>query len=340
MTRRKIFLSAIVLGGLALAAGLALCVRWSKPAQPLLRVNRHVLTVQEKDSMVALMVEMARAGKPDISDSEIRKLQRQFGASYTNLYIRQSVVADYAAREGVVVSPELMTEFQKRAVANKGRAYRVKTYDDLLTKLGAHAPAFSKLVTSEASFEAFRQHVIATHPTNFPPTFVAEEQERIRLHNIDMAASNVVIFARATNVWNRLVAAGGTNFTELVKQYSQIPEEVYEKGEWGVLDAQQIADDPEVYRYANSLPIGEFSPPIEGDNGLMILRVDARDTGKKEYTLSRIFFLLPNFWPNLSAEQILKNAQNDHARAIVQKTLRAELDAAEIERFDFEKESK
>ena len=141
-----------------------------------------------------------------------------------------------------------------------------------------------------------------------------------------MSLTNALVFAKATNVWEKLKA--GADFKQMAKQFSDVPKEAEEGGEWGTLGLQQLEPDEDLVNWAQKLQPGEFSPPIDGDNGLMILKMDSKQGD--DYALSRIYFRLPMFQQEVSEEELLKLKRQQHERTVLQKELNAIVESVEV----------
>ena len=127
-------------------------------------------------------------------------------------------------------------------------------------------------------------------------------------YNARAMMTNAVIWATASNVWKSIVA-GTTTLEEAANKYSEDENDV-ENGEWASFSLDAFSDEPELAKTISRMSPGDITPPIEGDNGLMILKLVAIEKGEKpseplRFTLSRIFFHLPEFY-SLVAEEDLK----------------------------------
>ena len=82
---------------------------------------------------------------------------------------------------------------------------------------------------------------------------------------------------------------------------------------WGAVDSRQIGDEVNICYWGKKLEIGKFSPPIEGDNGLMIMRLDDRLDSDQEFHISRIYFQLAESRTPAPREKILAVAYEKYA---------------------------
>lgn len=271
-------------------------------------VNGHELTEQALCRKVEMMVKLRMMNNPKVSAQELDRHRQKLRSSYEQLFTRNVLIGDFAAKNKIEISDEITARFHASAVKSCSKS-GAKTWEALCEKLGGYAPEFTEQVEEEMRQCAVREWLAKENPTNLPPDFAAQQIEKIKEFNRTADATNALIFARATNVWQRLVK--GADFGEMVQKFTEVDTERADRGEWGTLDWKQIQSDPYLYEYAKKLKPGEFSPPIEADGGLMIARIDEKKDD--DCKISRIFFRLPMFAAMQTEEQILKAVRTRHA---------------------------
>lgn len=301
--------------------------------ESIVSVNGKCLTREMQNRRVEMMIQLQMICRPKSTAADLAKLRRQLEKSYVDLFVDDVILKDYMAANGIVI-PEKVVERSRAGALRYCKAAKIKSWADLLEKLGDHAAEFEDQVAIEMRRTAVFEKWASDNPTNLPPNFASSEIERIKLHNTHMDMTNVIVYARATNVWQKLEA--GADFGEMAAQWSEVKTERDDRGDWGALDWRQIESDPLLYKYAKSLEIGKFSPPIEADNTLMILRVDKRD--EKECKMSRIVFLLPMYWKVPTEAEIVETLQKAHAKRICKSKFVELRKAAKIVRFDNKKQ--
>ncbi|MGN0832458.1 MAG: peptidylprolyl isomerase [Kiritimatiellia bacterium] len=322
----------------AILASLTGCERAARPVsadagRPVVAVDGTVLTRGQLDARVELMLKLARRGNPRLSAAAYLSLSNQLVTTYPKVFVPRVLAAHYAAREQVEIPPETLRRFQQLAL-RRVSFLRARSYDALLKALGADAELFDGQVREEALVAAVKAHVIAANPTNLPPDYAAVRLAEIRDYNARMAATNRLIHARAKAVWRKLKA--GEPFEKMVEAYTELPEERADKGEWGLLDRKLLEDSPALLRAVSALKPGEFSAPVEGDNGLMIARLDEKNEQNEEYSLSRIYFHLPMYAREAPASELIAEAQRQHGERVWAETLAAWEKQAKIEYFDYD----
>ena len=280
-----------------------------------LEVNGVKLTKAELNGYVEMMVKIRSLYNGNLNDRDKGELRKQFADGFADVFINNTLVAGYAKSEKVSVSPALRKQYQAKALGNF-KAFKIMSYKALGKRLGKDGMAyFDKMVEAEALEEAVKRHLAELTPTNLTPEEVSNAQKNIAEYNAMMTKTNALIQARAKMVWERLKE--GAKFEDMAAEYSEIESEREDKGEWGTLDINQFKDDVNVFDWAQKLKVGEFTPPIEGDNGLMIMRLDSKDAAKGEYTFSRIFFMLPMFAEKMSDKEILQEVRSRHKDSLL-----------------------
>lgn len=291
---------------------------------PIVKVGSHVLTRGEMMRRVAMMGALQKYRYPKVTAEQAGKYRERLTKSYPQAYVQEKVLEDYAAKEKITVSKELISEFEASAF-KRLKTKKDKSYADVRKKLGEHGGELDAQVRAEALRKAVRLHFLELWPTNIPDSYVEDQLKRFKTYNQSATLTNALVYAKATNVWEQLKK--GAKFEDLAAKYSDIGDERESKGEWGTLDRRQLNEDPEILKWSMKLKVGEFSPPIEGDNGLMIMRLDSRDEAASEFGVSRIFFQLPEFLKPAPNEDIKKAAYEKYARELFERKF-AELEKA------------
>lgn len=295
-------------------------------------VNGKALTTVERRHYVDAMARVHSIVNPRMTMEEQGKLRENLRNAYADLFIEDTLVSQYAKEENVTVSKELFKRFKLRALRGF-QSCGIRNYGTLLKKLGKeHKPYFEKLIKREALEEAVKDHLATLTPTNLPPDFKEKMLKTLKEYSAAIAKTNELVHARADMVWKQL--KNGANFEEMAVKYTEIESEREDKGEWGTMDFNQFQTDVNVAEWAQKLKVGEFTPPIEGDNGLIIMRLDAKDPTKGEYTFSRIFFQLAMEAEQQSGDEIVKDVQDIHKNNLFAEKLASLREAAKIEYFE------
>lgn len=296
-------------------------------------VNGHSLTIGELEARAVNIATLSchRAQKKGAKSLEKRfeKITSIFRKGYPKIWVEDRVLEDYAAKNGLVVSPSRLKQFQSGALRNFG--VKGEKYVDLLALEGLNVGYWEDQVRAEALRHIVEQHWAKLYPTNLPPTFADDMIAKMEARNRAMTVTNALVYAKATNVWEKLKA--GADFVKMVKEFSEIKEEVADDGEWTIVDDKFLSDDPKLLRTLRAMKPGEFSPPVEGDNGLMIARLD-RYEPDDGMAVSRIFFHLPLFLTPAPKDEIVKAALTKYAKALFKEKLSELVSAAKATYFE------
>ena len=299
-----------------------------KPAK-----NRVVITVNGRElrqtnlaERVEMFVKVSTLANPNMTLNEVQRLRKKIRAIMPKMFKREVVLEDFLKSEKLTVAPETLEKAKKGIVASfRGRL----TYDGLRRKVGpALAGILDGFAASQATEITVRRRILEKNPLELAPDYAEKQLALIAKYNAEMALTNAIVYARATNTWEKLKS--GADFRAVAREFSEVPREAREGGDWGTLGLQQLEPDEDLAKWAQQLQPGEFSPPIEGDNGLMILRVDSKKG--EDYALSRIYFRLPMFKEVVSKEELLKLKKQQHDRAVLDKEIKALLKSADVER--------
>lgn len=245
--------------------------------------------------------------------ADAAKIKAGFCKGYAPYWIEDAVLAHAAKAAGVVPSTNEIARCQRGAFLNF-KAKGDRSYEDLIGKLvGFNREYWEAQVRSEALRQAMKDHWARKFPANLPPSYADDVIRKINEENAAFATSNRLQWAKATNVWEKLKA--GADFGKTARAYSEIEGEAADDGDWAVVDAKFLSDDPELLKWLKTAKPGEFSSPIAADNGVMIARLDRleEDDG---FNVSRIFFHLASTLPPASKEAIVAAAERKYAEKL------------------------
>ena len=278
--------------------------------KPVVAVLGQTLAKADVERKVRMLETIIRHHSPKMPAQAIEGAVDSFYRRYPATFVQTVVLGDYAAQKKIVVAEDTLKEFQGKAYRRfKGKKDR--NFDDLCKSLGEYGDDFRKQVRSEALARAVRDYWTKLYPTNIPDSYVDQQLRNFALYNENVIKTNALIYARATNVWEQLRA--GADFGEMAAKYSDLEDERASKGVWGAVDSRQIGDEVNICHWGKKLEIGKFSPPIEGDNGLMIMRLDDRLDSDQEFHISRIYFQLAESRTPAPREKILAAAYEKYA---------------------------
>ena len=286
-------------------------------------VNGRELQSTNLNERVEMLVKVSTIANPRMTLGDMPKLRGRLRASLPKMFVREVVFDEFARSEKLNVDKAAVEKAKKNLLSSFGGRM---TYDGLRRKMGPLSAALDDFVRVQATDIAVCQHILEKNPLNLPPNYAAEQIKRIKAYNAEMALTNAAVYARATNAWEKLKS--GEDFKQVARQFSEVPREAKEGGDWGTLGLQQLEPDEALAAWAQKLPPGGFSPPIEGDNGLMILKVDSKKGD--DYKLSRIYFRLPMFQELVGEKELVQMKRQQHEQMVLGREIAALVKAAKV----------
>ena len=281
----------------------------------LIRCGTNALTKAEADRLIDLRVKMVQLSLPKGQNLQLRDaLGARVLAAVPVGFPRDCAVREFAAANGIAAGRNEIDLMRARAMKSAKQDF--SSWPSFVRKLTADERAtLDERIRIEALTESVRMWHAANRPAKVTDEEIARLRQRQRNYNQMAAATNDFTFAQATNVW-RAIENGELPFGDAVRKYST-DETDTDDGIWGDFALDYFNDSPVLAKTLSRMESGNISPPVEGDNGLMILRVDDKQVesdGRAVYSLSRIFFHLPEFYPELDdaafAKEIREARQN------------------------------
>lgn len=277
------------------------------PDSPIaVRIDGRDVTRQDiiRNARMMLTLNLNKRRKTKIGRAEQAYL-RSYYKRAVPLSIGRAAVAAYLKERGVSVSSNDL-ERVSRGFTRKYGVYSRKlkrwhTINDLKYMLGKLAPCLDDEIFANAQYDLATNEIIRSAHIEVTDLMVSERLGVISNYNRRASSTNVLVFARATNVWQQVVAKKLT-FEEAAEKFS---EDAYLSSgiEWGSFSRDQLSDEPAVLAILPTLKVGDVTPPVESDGGLAVLRRDENDN-PDVVSFSRIFFRLPKFYEEETADDV------------------------------------
>ena len=182
---------------------------------------------------------------------------------------------------------------------------------------------FDETITHEATLEAFVQTAFHDQ-VNLSSNVVEQGINSLNQYNLRVQATNVCVWALATNVWRK--AQSGEDFVRLVDMYSQdLARE--SGGSLGECTQSEFSSEEGYWDRLVLLKEGEVTPPVLTSSGLEIVRVDKiltpeeSHSGEKALVLSRIFFRLGMEVKDYTAVEYKREMEAHYRTEILKKVL-------------------
>ena len=297
----------------------------------LISVNDRKLTKADFLKWVELRLCMAKMTQSQPLDDGLKSLIRdQMLASVTNEFARQVVAAGYAKDTGL----ETGTGMVARCRTGFSHACRMPNtkWDSLIKKFPRNLRGtIEERVASEALLATVFAHFVEKNNVGVGPEEIDKLYSDYLDYNRKCSMTNSIIWGKASNIWQRVET--GENFKELAAQFD---EDEYREanGVWGTFHASDFTDEPEIWKLIPKFRPGWISPPIEADNGVMVMKIDSIEDSNgdvasssyvpspsAEFTISRIFLHLPLFMEKTEKEQFAQQAIQAKKNVAFQKFL-------------------
>ena len=297
-----------------------------RPEDVLVQIGTNTLTRRDVDRLIDLRMRTLRfllpAAQQEGAVSRV-SVQVSLLANAVGAFRAQTAMRNWAATNGVTVSQDLLTKLEKQFMRNC--KYPGRDFRQFLSRFTPEEiKTLRERIHTEAICAKVRERFIADHPDQIKPIDTAKFLKYLADYNVKAVATNAVIWATATNLWNR--AKQGADFAKLADQYTEDSRKP-EGGEWGTFRMSDLGGDGQLDRVVAALKPGEVSAPVVADNGLNIIKLVACFDAKGRvvdaaanvpdcrYQLARIFLRLPEIFDIPSSEEasatLRKKAEDD-----------------------------
>ena len=240
--------------------------------------------------------------------------KREVGRAAVRRYL-----ADHRLTPDSNVVARLTRAFARRYGVKSKKLKRWHTVDDLKYMLGTNAFRVDAEIRDRVDYATVTNAILAANPVVVTEPMVQKRLKEIADYNARAEATNAVVFALATNVWQKIVGKEIT-FEDAAKAYSEDAYLAYGY-EWGLFTREQLSDEAEVLKLLPTLKVGDVTPPVESDGGLAILRMDASDD-PDNVAFSRVFFRLPMFYTQETPAEARTALKEELSRELISETLK------------------
>jgi len=299
-----------------------------KSEDVLIRIGTNTITRADLDRIVNLrakVVKMTLPAQQQFNAINTSAIRMPLLARLPETYRMQTALLKWAAENDIKPTPEELATFQKGFLASckKPNADFAKFVKRNFT--AEEIQTINERVHIEATCSKARKAYLAKNPDAIEKVDVDAYIKRVENYNNMASATNALIWAKATNVWNQIKS--GADFAELVAEHSEDEGSSDDGGTWGVFRLSDLSGDGNLAKIVSALDVGAVSAPVEADNGLNIVKlvdvVDERGEpvsgariGDLRYELARIFFRLPEIYEipaRDEAARLIHEAATDRA---------------------------
>ncbi len=250
---------------------------------------------------IALRIEVESVGR-SLSDISKKNLETRLEQQAPYNFVNGQLLFAYGKDHGITISDEEVAK-HCREVA---KGYNSPDLNSFLANFSPLSQAlFKSMVKEEALKAKIRAFILNSVDKNVSEEEIANQYARLDRINTNGAATNAIVFAKATNVWQRIVASQLT-FEEAVEDFTEDVSKERD-GYWGRFTADDLAAEPELYTKVSLAAEGAVLPPIECDNALCIVKLDSKTVEDDEpvYILSRIVFRVAEIFQVPTKEELV-----------------------------------
>jgi len=292
-----------------LAVAALLVAGCGKGADAILIADGRRFTAVERDREIRLRVKIFGLMRPAASIADAERFRKALADSAEEHFIVESGLLRVAQSRGISVS----------------RDEAATRLAPLASALGRLDPEERALAEKIAEREALCARVVESLRSEMDVTVSDEEldaaMERLSAYAEMAAATNALVHARATNVWNEI--RRGADFDSMAARWSE--DDDPSSCEWGAFPLAALDDSPELQRILPDMSPGDITSPVEGDNGLVVVRLVEVDHSlvPASYRLDRIFFRLPEVAPVLSRDELAAEIAEERRKSQLTEILRS-----------------
>ena len=302
----------------------------------LVEVNGRTLTkaVVERDVKFRVALEAHRNRRMTVTQAQ--DLEKALYRSVVENFVRKQAYHSLARELRIGATAEDL---------EKTRARFIRSYVGNRQKWESFLKKFDKDLagglSEELAFEALKAKVdeVLSKKLTTPatPDEIEKTAENCRQYNRRARKIEAETYRAATNLWKSIAADKATNAFELaVAAYGTGHDHVSTDANWGPLTETALADEEAIRALLPSLKVGDMTPPVEGDNGLVILKLLRTDTfssglkQERQYTFEKIFFELPQFAEAASAAEIGRQLSEKRAQEAARSAVEARIKALKV----------
>lgn len=266
------------------------------PEAVLVSVNGKTFTKADMEKRIDLHTTILQMRK--VAAERVKFARNRMLASGIGQFIGTTLVGEYGR-----ASNSSITDEDRRPVREKmARSIRQRdTYDRFLNRFSAgERQLIGREIDEQVLLNRGRELLIGENLVPVTDKDIKRKHNELEEYNRKAVARTAEIYALATNTWRRI--QGGETFEKVAERFRDDDHVTVDETTCG-FKVSDYADDPCFVKYLKSTPVGCLTPPFEGDNGLMVFRMESIDppspeTGMQEpvYNIYRVFFDLPETW--------------------------------------------
>lgn len=286
----------------------------------LIAVHGAKLTKGDVEKEVEIRTALAKLANPRVKADRLASMARSTRArSLEQFTTRQALLAE-AKKRGIALTEEMRANIRATFAGSLGARFKKKGFDAIYAALpSAFAEQLAKDLDLDAVCSATRKAIKAECAYTPTEDDVKKAKENMAKYNERAKKVEAETYALATNIWKAVAAAG--NDIEAANNFDTDEHTIVDP-EWGEFEMSFFDDEPELAKLLGSAKEGDLTPPVAGQNGLAIFKVEGwttptftgKDT-KPRIRLGRVFFELPEFYDATTDEELKKQIAEEKQEA-------------------------
>ena len=288
-----------------------------RASDPVVTVDGVALTKGQLEDECDIQTALAALANRKFTVENASRLKERLRQSAVRRFLLRRAVLKEADRRQVAVSDAELDAFRGKLASRVGRRARALTYAQVTNRLSAaQAASLDADLRQDCRYQKAHSLLREACRVSVTPQEAEKRFARIRDYNARAEAAEREAYAAATNAWRRL--AGGAAFEDVAAELDGQGSRIVSDMEWGTFQLPFFADDPALREALSRMGPGEFTPPLPGDNGLLLVLVQEKtppsspaDAGGDYYRLARILFRLPETFELTDAERLRKDLERE-----------------------------
>jgi len=255
----------------------------------------------DRDMAISLSLSVLKYGEKLTDEQKVRLIANVRNELLKKWVFRRAML-DEAKKRNVELTEEELNEYKKRMVvefrkSQKDGMRKIRFSDFRIAVGPKNATAFENRVREDALIKKVRNVIRQEFVKPVREADLADYRKRIADINAEASATNAAAWRAAQKAYKSI--SSGMDYDVVGAKIAEIHEHASYDREWYAPTPKDLEGETNLLARLPKMKVGEVTPPIECDNGIGIIRLNAiitKDSKGKEiepaYALSRIDFEL------------------------------------------------
>lgn len=247
------------------------------------RVDSCQLTKAQADSYAALRYSLLAKKTSKLNDGQKKRTLCRLANNYVREFADRALIIQQAEKSELKIPDAEWTKYREEMVKNIGWKGDFDSYRLSLPK--GQQEILDYEMRGDLLENEWKRILFLKTPSPSEKE-ISKVISNITLYNKNAAATNRIFYAEASNVWQQ-VASGKISFDDAQRDFTKEDLDADDLS-WGAFRAGDLDEYPNLKPFVLKMSPGDITPPVEADNGILIVRLDNNEDGNFE--LSRIAF--------------------------------------------------